>query len=276
MDVPIVGAGIGGLTLALELHDARHCLPRLSRRRRRSRRSASASTSCRTHARSWAGSGFRTRSRRVAVTTQRVGVLQPLRPAHLPRAARTARRLRRRRSSRSIAATCRWCCSMRSSSGWAPTRIVAGPPLHRRRRRTSAASPCISRSATRRALPPVRADASSSPATASIPSMRKQFYPDEGEPRYSGINMWRGVTRWQPFLSRREHGAGRLARQRQDGHLPDPRRRSTRRAASWSTGWPKSRRRARSTARLEPAAASSTTSSARSRTGTSTGSTCRR
>jgi 2-polyprenyl-6-methoxyphenol hydroxylase-like FAD-dependent oxidoreductase len=32
-------------------------------------------------------------------------------------------------------------------------------------------------------------------------AVRKQFYPDEGEPRYSGINMWRGVTRWKPMLS---------------------------------------------------------------------------
>lgn len=32
-------------------------------------------------------------------------------------------------------------------------------------------------------------------------SIRKQFYPDEGDPRYSGVNMWRGVTRWKPFLS---------------------------------------------------------------------------
>jgi 2-polyprenyl-6-methoxyphenol hydroxylase-like FAD-dependent oxidoreductase len=31
--------------------------------------------------------------------------------------------------------------------------------------------------------------------------LRKQFYPDEGEPRYSGVNMWRGVTRWKPILS---------------------------------------------------------------------------
>ena len=31
--------------------------------------------------------------------------------------------------------------------------------------------------------------------------VRKQFYPAEGEPLYSGVNMWRGVTRWQPFLS---------------------------------------------------------------------------
>jgi 2-polyprenyl-6-methoxyphenol hydroxylase-like FAD-dependent oxidoreductase len=31
--------------------------------------------------------------------------------------------------------------------------------------------------------------------------VRKQLYPDEGEPLYSGYNMWRGVTRWPPFLS---------------------------------------------------------------------------
>ncbi|HUC62376.1 MAG TPA: flavin-dependent oxidoreductase [Alphaproteobacteria bacterium] len=31
--------------------------------------------------------------------------------------------------------------------------------------------------------------------------LRKQFFPDEGEPHYTGINMWRGVTRWPPILS---------------------------------------------------------------------------
>jgi 2-polyprenyl-6-methoxyphenol hydroxylase-like FAD-dependent oxidoreductase len=31
--------------------------------------------------------------------------------------------------------------------------------------------------------------------------IRKQLYPDEGEPRYSGVNMWRGVTRWKPTLT---------------------------------------------------------------------------
>ena len=31
--------------------------------------------------------------------------------------------------------------------------------------------------------------------------MRKQLYPHEGEPKYSGVNMWRGVTRWKPILS---------------------------------------------------------------------------
>jgi 2-polyprenyl-6-methoxyphenol hydroxylase-like FAD-dependent oxidoreductase len=30
--------------------------------------------------------------------------------------------------------------------------------------------------------------------------IRRQLYPGEGEPRYSGVNMWRGVTRWKPIL----------------------------------------------------------------------------
>jgi 2-polyprenyl-6-methoxyphenol hydroxylase-like FAD-dependent oxidoreductase len=32
-------------------------------------------------------------------------------------------------------------------------------------------------------------------------ALRKQLYPHEGPPVYQGLNMWRGVTRWQPFLS---------------------------------------------------------------------------
>jgi len=31
--------------------------------------------------------------------------------------------------------------------------------------------------------------------------IRKQLFPDEGEPLYTGVNMWRGVTRWPPVLS---------------------------------------------------------------------------
>jgi 2-polyprenyl-6-methoxyphenol hydroxylase-like FAD-dependent oxidoreductase len=31
--------------------------------------------------------------------------------------------------------------------------------------------------------------------------LRKQLYPEEGPPKYAGINMWRGVTRWKPILT---------------------------------------------------------------------------
>jgi 5-methylphenazine-1-carboxylate 1-monooxygenase len=32
-------------------------------------------------------------------------------------------------------------------------------------------------------------------------TIRKQLHPTEGAPLYSGVNMWRGVTRWRPILS---------------------------------------------------------------------------
>src|SRR5215210_4543338 len=31
--------------------------------------------------------------------------------------------------------------------------------------------------------------------------LRKRLYPEEGPPKYAGINMWRGVTRWKPILT---------------------------------------------------------------------------
>lgn len=32
-------------------------------------------------------------------------------------------------------------------------------------------------------------------------AMRRQLYPDEGGPKYSGVNMWRGAVRWPAYLS---------------------------------------------------------------------------
>ncbi len=31
-------------------------------------------------------------------------------------------------------------------------------------------------------------------------AVRRQLYPDEGPPKYSGVNMWRGAVRWPAFL----------------------------------------------------------------------------
>ena len=51
------------------------------------------------------------------------------------------------------------------------------------------------------------ADGSSATGAAAIgcdgihSTLRRQFFPKEGPPRYSGVNMWRGVTAWAPFLS---------------------------------------------------------------------------
>jgi len=55
-------------------------------------------------------------------------------------------------------------------------------------------------SSSKEALPPQRRRAVV--ACDGIHSaIRRHFYPHEGEPRYSGYNMWRGVTRWPPFLT---------------------------------------------------------------------------
>ena len=51
-----------------------------------------------------------------------------------------------------------------------------------------------------KALPPVKGSVVVS-AEGIHSVLRKQLYPNEGPPKYSGINMWRGVTRWKPFLS---------------------------------------------------------------------------
>jgi 2-polyprenyl-6-methoxyphenol hydroxylase-like FAD-dependent oxidoreductase len=32
-------------------------------------------------------------------------------------------------------------------------------------------------------------------------AVRKKLYPEEGAPRYSGVNMWRGTVAWKPYLS---------------------------------------------------------------------------
>jgi len=53
---------------------------------------------------------------------------------------------------------------------------------------------------TGEALPPQRGSvAVSCDGIHSV--LRKQFYPDEGDPIYSGVNMWRGATWWTPFLT---------------------------------------------------------------------------
>src|SRR5438067_8701337 len=50
---------------------------------------------------------------------------------------------------------------------------------------------------TGQSLPPQRGDIVI--GCDGIHSMiRKQLFPDEGEPIYSGVNMWRGVTSWPP------------------------------------------------------------------------------
>ena len=50
------------------------------------------------------------------------------------------------------------------------------------------------------ALPPVRGRIAVG-CDGIHSALRKQLYSQEGAPRYSGVNMWRGTTRCKPFLS---------------------------------------------------------------------------
>jgi 2-polyprenyl-6-methoxyphenol hydroxylase-like FAD-dependent oxidoreductase len=51
-----------------------------------------------------------------------------------------------------------------------------------------------------RALEPQRGDAIVG-CDGLHSTVRKQLHPAEGEPLYSGVNAWRGTTRWPPFLT---------------------------------------------------------------------------
>ena len=55
--------------------------------------------------------------------------------------------------------------------------------------------------ATGAALPEVRAPGIVIDCSGIHSAVRKQLFPNEGPPRYSGINMWRGVTRAKPYLT---------------------------------------------------------------------------
>ena len=79
-------------------------------------------------------------------------------------------------------------------------RIQLGWQCVRVEQEESAAVARFQRIGTGEALPPQRGSVVI--GCDGIHSMlRKQLYPREGEPIYSGVNMWRGVTRWPPILS---------------------------------------------------------------------------
>ena len=274
VNVIIVGGGIGGLHARAVPAPRGHPLRVLRAVRRNSVRSASASTSCRTP---------RASSRRLGLEAELVArlgadargrVLQPLRAADLPRSRSAATRATTIRSTRFIAASC---TSAARRGGRAPRRRPRASPdgsasassrTRRRRRRSFAIDD--PRGACARSAP------TSLVGCDGLHSVvRKALHPDEGPPLYSGVNMWRGVTRLAADPDGREHDPRGLARDRQDGDLPDPRqrRRQGRQLVNWVAEL-ETPQHTDSATGLAPA--SSTISSARSRTGTSIGSTCRR
>ncbi len=76
-------------------------------------------------------------------------------------------------------------------TGWKCTRVEADGDC--------AIAHCVD-AGTGAALEPQRADVVVG-CDGLHSTVRKQLHPGEGEPVYSGVNAWRGVTRWPAFLS---------------------------------------------------------------------------
>jgi 2-polyprenyl-6-methoxyphenol hydroxylase-like FAD-dependent oxidoreductase len=78
--------------------------------------------------------------------------------------------------------------------------VITGHRCARVEQDASGATAYFENPLTREPLPPQRGDIVVS-CEGIHSAIRKQYYPNEGPPRYSGLNMWRGVTRWKPFLT---------------------------------------------------------------------------
>ena len=79
-------------------------------------------------------------------------------------------------------------------------RILTGWKGERVEQDAASATVRFTDTSTGEARPPQRADAVV--ACDGIHSVvRRDFFPDEGPPIYSGVNMWRGTTRMRPVLS---------------------------------------------------------------------------
>ena len=194
-EVIIVGAGIGGLTLGLALHQAESPAA-FSSARPRSRRSASASTCCRMRRKELAALGLEPALAKAAITTtdatffNRFGQLIYQEP--LGRAAGYEHpQFSIHRGDLQMILLDAF-VARAGADGSSTGRHCAGVEQDE-------AGVTVTFSGRRCYRP--RAAASRSPATASTPRSASSFIPDEGEPRYSGVNMWRGVTRWKPMLS---------------------------------------------------------------------------
>jgi 5-methylphenazine-1-carboxylate 1-monooxygenase len=197
-DIIIIGGGIGGLTLGLALHAAR--IPCRIFESAPEIRAVGVGINLLPHAtRELAALGLESDLARVAIATQdatffnRFGQLiyqEPLGLAagydhpqfsiHRGDLQMVLLEAFRSRAGAERILTSHHCIGLEQDDG--------GVSVH------FSAAPGGARSSTIRGRAAIACDGINS-------AIRRQFFPDEGEPRYAGVNMWRGVTRWKPILS---------------------------------------------------------------------------
>ena len=197
-DVIIIGAGIGGLTLALSLH--RYGIPCRVYETAPEIKGIGLGINILPHAtRELAELGLEGAIAAVAVTTReavfynRFGQLVYSEPLGRHAGYDWPQFSIHRGDLQSVllAACNRRIGADRIFTGWRCTRVEQG---------AEGVTVRFQHPATGEALPPQRgAIAVGCDGIHSV--IRKQLYPDEGDPIYSGVNMWRGATWWRPFLT---------------------------------------------------------------------------
>jgi 2-polyprenyl-6-methoxyphenol hydroxylase-like FAD-dependent oxidoreductase len=197
-DVIIIGAGIGGLTLALSLH--RYGIPCRVYETAPEIKGLGLGINILPHAtRELAELGLEGALAAVAVTTReavfynRFGQLVYNEPLGRHAGYDWPQFSIHRGDLQSVllAACNRRIGADRIFAGWRCTRIEQG---------AEGVTVLFEHPATGEALPPQRG-AIAVGCDGIHSAVRKQLYPDEGNPIYSGVNMWRGATWWRPFLT---------------------------------------------------------------------------
>ena len=197
-DVIIIGAGVGGLTLALTLHRAGiacrvyELAPEV--------KGLGLGINVLPHAtKELAALGLEDALARVAVTTRealfynRYGQLVYSEPCGRHAGYDTPQFSIHRGDLQTVLLEA---CRQRIGAD----RIVTGWRCARAEQDGGGVTAHFTATATGEALPPQRGSVVvSCDGIHSV--LRKQFYPDEGDPIYSGVNMWRGATWWKPFLT---------------------------------------------------------------------------